>query len=288
MPRTHSIEFPAAEGVAVLRESFLAICEGKHCPAMILSQMMYWHDVKRDAAEQAAKQNEIAERGGEAPAQDVECWVYKTGAEMQKELMGLFGEKAIAAGFLYLEQRGFLRVRSNPRYPWDRTKQYLFDAAEVRNAFRKIAECIPQDRAIDSAETTVSNPQDRGLITETTPETYTKTTQTLNVGGPDTYDKLMEPIRQIVALTGDTGSERRFVQLWEIASEAGRSSAWDEAERSLRKRLGRKSLGELEKPGAYFCKTLAAILEKYGIPVPVGTPEERASVNAEIRESMGL
>src|ERR1044071_7183721 len=185
MPRSHSIEFPAADGVAVLRASFLTICEGKHCPAMILSQMMYWHDVKRDAAEQAAKQNEIAERGGEAPAQDVECWVYKTGAEMQKELLGLFGEKAIAAGFLYLEQRGFLRVRSNPRYPWDRTKQYLFDAAEVRNAFRNFAEWNPQDCAIDSAEATVSNPQDRALITETTPYITSEKT-TLNVGGTDT------------------------------------------------------------------------------------------------------
>lgn len=288
MPRTHSIEFPAAEGVAVLRESFLAICEGKHCPAMILSQMMYWHDVKRDAAEQAAKQNEIAERGGETPAQDVECWVYKTGAEMQKELMGLFGEKAIAAGFLYLEQRGFLRVRSNPRYPWDRTKQYLFDAAEVRNAFRNFAECIPQNRAIDSAETTLSNPQDRALITETTSEIYTETTRTLNVGGADTYSKLMEPVTEIAALTGDTKSLRRFTQLWEVARDAGWSSVWDEAKRSLQKRMASSKLGPLKNPGAYFSETVVALLEKRGIPVPSGTPEEHARVQAEIEESLRL
>ena len=120
------------------------------------------------------------------------------------------------------------------------------------------------------------------LLPETTSE------KTLNVREGDGYRSAYECVERVVTLTGDTKSLRRFEQLFEIARDSGWASAWDEAERSLRNRLARETLGPLEKPGAYFCKALAEILTKRGVTVPVGSAQQREAVRDEIAHSLGL
>ncbi len=116
---------------------------------------------------------------------------------------------------------------------------------------------------------------------------FEKDSGTLNVKGElDLMKATLEPIQRVVALTGDTHSVRRFEQLWEVAVQAGWGSAWDEALRSLRKRMANDALPSLEKPGAYFCAALCEILRKRGVAVPVGTAQEREDVRAQIAASL--
>jgi hypothetical protein len=61
-----------------------------------------------------------------------------------------------------------------------------------------------------------------------------------------------QAVEEIVRLSGDEGSRRRFAQLWEIAEERNGLSAWKKASQALRRRLESSEKQALERPGAYF------------------------------------
>jgi len=88
-------------------------------------------------------------------------------------------------------------------------------------------------------------------------------------------------IRRIAELTGDTKSIRRFAQLYGIAMDNKAGVLWDEALRSLKKRMTKRE-DPLKCPGAYFCSTLATLLLERGIPVPVGSKAEGEEVKAAL------
>jgi hypothetical protein len=133
MPKTHCIVHPARAQLIIIREDYLAICDKNHCAAAILNVFEYWTDVKLDNREQAETENEIA-KAGNVTTVDTSLWIYKSIPELQKELMGLFGEKKIGAALDMLQSKGFIDSRNNPKYGWDRTLQYEFQTEIVQKA----------------------------------------------------------------------------------------------------------------------------------------------------------
>ena len=117
-----------------LRQEYVEICGGNHCAAMVLSQHEYWHKNRIANRQQANSRNAGARRGGMPADQDASLWVYKSHEQMQDELMGLFGEKAIGQAYRHLMTAGFLTSRFNPSQKWDRKPQYLFLVANVQTA----------------------------------------------------------------------------------------------------------------------------------------------------------
>ncbi len=120
--------------------------------------------------------------------------------------------------------------------------------------------------------------------------------QTLNVGGecidnnqtPDRtsiLDSDDEAVCTIVALTGDAKSTRRFAQLREICADHGKIGCWTEALRSTERAIKRDTV-EPQKRGAYFCAAIVRQLERKGITVPSGTPQERDEVHGLIAASL--
>ena len=75
-------------------------------------------------------------------------------------------------------------------------------------------------------------------------------------------------VEEIVALTGDEASKKRFWQLWEVAERNQALSAWNAALRALQVRQRASSQQTLERPGAYFCKICVKEMEKREIFVP--------------------
>ena len=126
MIRESCIKHPARNPTVVLRADYLRLCDGDHCAAMILSQHEHWHNVRLENLQQAREHNKAAVRGSEQPTQDVELWVYQAQLAMKGQLMGLFGDKAITTGYKTILDKGFLQKRTNPRFTWDKTLQYLF------------------------------------------------------------------------------------------------------------------------------------------------------------------
>ena len=134
MSKIHPVSFRASSHIAVLREDFVAICDGDDCAAMVLSQMMYWHEVKVASRDQAERENAKLLRMGKRPTQSTDLWVYKSQPEMQTELLAKHGEKAISAAFGLLTARKFLLQRGNAEDKRDRTRQYLFNIPVVQSA----------------------------------------------------------------------------------------------------------------------------------------------------------
>ena len=89
---------------------------------------------------------------------------------------------------------------------------------------------------------------------------------------------------EAIRLTGDEKSRKRYQQLAGIVVEAGREDLWDTVFQVTEARL-RKTSPPLGAPGAYFCGTLAKLLLDAGVYAPVGSPAERADVQAQIAAS---
>ena len=112
-----------------------------------------------------------------------------------------------------------------------------------------------------------------------------KESGTLNVSERGFDKSFLPEVRNLAGITGDTKSLRRFGQLYDIAMNAGQIDQWDEAVRSLRRRMAAsEKMGPLRSPGAYFCKTLSELLLRQGVAVPVGSKAERE----EIRTSLDI
>ena len=75
-------------------------------------------------------------------------------------------------------------------------------------------------------------------------------------------------VEEIVTLTGDEGSRRRFEQLWEIAEGNQALDAWSAALRAVQRRLQATAKQPLDRPGAYFSAICLKELEKREVFVP--------------------
>lgn len=91
---------------------------------------------------------------------------------------------------------------------------------------------------------------------------------TLNASGTDIYALRDQAVAEVVALTGDDWSLRRFQQLWEVAEAHDALDAWKAALRATQRRLRASSKEGLDRPGAYFDRICVQELEKRGIFLP--------------------
>lgn len=94
-------------------------------------------------------------------------------------------------------------------------------------------------------------------------------------------------ISELVALTRDEGSLRRFQQLWEIAEGKGALDAWNAALRATQRRLRSSSKQPLDRPGAYFDAICVQELEKREVFVPtIAEKQADLGVGDTIRQGL--
>jgi hypothetical protein len=94
-----------------------------------------------------------------------------------------------------------------------------------------------------------------------------------------------QKIDEVVSLTDDAASSRRFRQLYEIADKAGLLDEWDKAYKATETAL-KRATKPVAAPGAYFGSILAHALTENGVAVPVGTVAERSEVRSLIAQSL--
>ena len=171
--KTKCITHPPRQTLVIIREDYLAICDGNHCAAAIMNIFEYWNDHKEANREQAAIENKIAAEGGAAAVND-ELWIYKSIPDLKAELLGLFGESKISAALDLIKKKGFLDSRNNPKYGWDRTLQYQLNVSVTQalilrhGTSRKI-------KASKVAKVRLRSVENKAAIPKTTTETTTKT-----------------------------------------------------------------------------------------------------------------
>lgn len=132
MSKSSCITHPPRQQIVLIREDYVAICDGNHCAAAILNVFEYWTNIKLGQSEQASIENQIAAAGNVAGVDDG-LWIYKSVADLKKELIGLFGDSTISKALTLIQSKGLIEQRNNPKYGWDRTLQYLFKTETVQS-----------------------------------------------------------------------------------------------------------------------------------------------------------
>jgi hypothetical protein len=170
MSNTSIVPLRPKARMVVLHEDLVAICEGDHCRSAILRLLIYWTDIKIQTFKRR--------KGREDPNG---LWIFKKQEDFAREILDLYGTDKIAASLRWLVSRGYIEIRRNPRFGWDRTKQYLLRADIVQEALRTsvpTAESELESRTSQVTKTdksVFSTSESREAIPETTHQTTTET-----------------------------------------------------------------------------------------------------------------
>jgi len=94
-------------------------------------------------------------------------------------------------------------------------------------------------------------------------------------------------VGEIVEVTGDAQSLRRFGQLFDVCETACRGDLWEVAVKATKSAVDRWG-ADLEAPGAYFQKTLGQLCRDNDVDFPFGTKAERDAVKAAAKASTAV
>src|SRR3954447_22521337 len=130
MGRASIIPELSKEPLVLIRSSFLSLCNGDHCAAALLNNFVYWHNwcVDRERQDNAAKAADPGHQSAEPG-----YWFWKTGEELENDLLRLFSGKKIRVATALLVEKGYIETRNNPKDPFDRTKQFRLFADQLRS-----------------------------------------------------------------------------------------------------------------------------------------------------------
>lgn len=190
MSKSSVIPHSKNQQLVIIREDYLAICEGDHCAAALLNVFEYWTNVKLANKEQAEIDNAIANAEGVEAKQSVDLWIYKRVPDLKDELLGLFGESKISAALGILHDHGFIVKRTNPRFKWDKTMQYMVITEAIENSLAKIQTRSRKNKASKTLNQVSEGHESKAAIPETTTETTTENNTALERVGVSNISKM--------------------------------------------------------------------------------------------------
>lgn len=121
---------------AVIKEEFVAIT-GDFVKAVLLNQFVYWSERVSDFDKFIIQENERAVKHG-LDAQDLaHGWIYKSAEELSAETMLNLSPASVRTHIKSLIDNGYLDERNNPKYKWDRTKQYRVNLLAIARALNE-------------------------------------------------------------------------------------------------------------------------------------------------------
>ncbi|MHA1592412.1 MAG: hypothetical protein ACTSUP_08075 [Candidatus Heimdallarchaeaceae archaeon] len=136
--------------VAVIRDAYVVITNN-YKEAVILNQFIYWTMRVYDYDNFITEENErITKENNNAPRIELTSgWIYKKAEALSKETLLGLNPGTIRTYIRNLVEAGYISERNNPKYSWDKTKQYRINPQII---IEKIQEkdselTIPQDLA---------------------------------------------------------------------------------------------------------------------------------------------
>ena len=116
---------------AIIKEEILAIT-GDYISAIILHQFIYWSEriedfdiFIREEKERMIKENISTN------FEELNGWIYKSAEQLSQETMLGLSPSNMRKYIKQLIDLGFLSERTNPKFKWDRTKQYRVNLYEI-------------------------------------------------------------------------------------------------------------------------------------------------------------
>lgn len=175
MTKSSCIQHPPSMIIVMIRQDYLALCQDApdpHCAAALLNNMEYWTNIKLANSRQVEIENAIAANEGAPLLPDDGTWVYKTHEETQCDLLELFGRNKIVNNMAWLVSVGYLETRANPRYKWDKTKQYSLNLQTLQDAILNLPSF--KTKRSNSAKLNDGKGKSKRTIPESTTETTTE------------------------------------------------------------------------------------------------------------------
>lgn len=173
---------------AVIKEEYVAIT-GDFIKAIILNQFIYWSERINDVDKYIIEENKRLCQKGDNPIELTDGWIYKTCEELSKETMLNLTNATIRNHISKLVELGFLDERQNPKYKWDRTKQYRVNLINIIKALSdkgyhlqdyKYDVSLIKNAILKNENGSLKNEngsyENQNAIPKTTIETTTKTT----------------------------------------------------------------------------------------------------------------
>lgn len=285
--RSSSIPLLQNEPLVVVRASFLRLCDGDHCAAVLLNNFVYWHDWcvthgRYDVTASAADPDH-------QPA-DPERWFWKTTEGLvNDDLLRLWGEKKVRAAIDLLEAKRYAQSRFNPKNRYDRTKQYRLVPERLTadlQQWRKIQDERSADASPEGPDASGKNTECALSISCETPSTRQKrrieTAQT-----PDLLTETTEPEITEAGISSSSSPSARPTpgggRKTEVGSPTGAMIDRWAADRHIRRRRDDQSYGG---PDPHWCATWGQYCEERGIhdPGTVFQVMDRAKSMADRRE----
>lgn len=186
---------------AVIKEE-LVILTGDFKLAIILNQMIYWSERVKDFDKFIIEEkNRYQLEDKETDLELQNGWIYKTAEELAEDTLLGISASNMRTQIKKLISDGFITERTNPKFKWDRTKQYRVDlmkiqkelmklgysleghsldglissSSEIENASRQNEKSNSNKRKIEPNKTENQTTQNRRAIPEITTETITET-----------------------------------------------------------------------------------------------------------------
>lgn len=118
---------------AVIKEEYVAIT-GDFVKATLLNQFIYWSERVKDFDGFIEQENKRALDHGLTQQDITNGWLYKTAEELSEETMLGLSVASMRTHIKTLIDLNYISERNNPKYKWDRTKQYRVNLVEIAKA----------------------------------------------------------------------------------------------------------------------------------------------------------
>ena len=167
------------DGVCLLKESYLNVCNGHKGAGLLLNLFIYWHDIKVNMVIKNQIINDVAERHGDERVNDETLFQWHTAEELYNSLMGLVGKQAISEGVKLLEKKGYISLHKNPnpRYKFDNTRFFLIHPEPINADLTDLGTSTDQISNTVEPNKYDEMPRSVETSTKTTSKTTSKTTK---------------------------------------------------------------------------------------------------------------
>ena len=188
---------------AVIREEFVVLT-GDYIKAIILNQFLYWTDRINDIDNFITEERKRLEQEGLSVNIDLQKgWIYKTAEELLDEIMLGMAQTTIRVHVKKLLETGYLLERNNPKFKWDKTKQYRVDLLKIQKDLLKLGYTLQgyklplivtpiSEIKLPSSESELREYENRGAIPDITSKTKSNNNKTIAA------EKTPSPHKQVI------------------------------------------------------------------------------------------
>lgn len=205
---------------AVIKEELVELT-GSHVLALILQQFIYWSELVKDFDRFILEEKQRAELNGiETGIEPTSGWIYKTAEELSEETMLGLASTTMRYHLKKLVNMGFISERNNPKYRWDRTKQYRVNIVKIQHELWKLgfpldkysqpllSELRTSESELREQKSEVQKQENRGAIPEITTEITNK-----DISEAQLKDEFEQWWRDYPRKKGKGGARKKWIKL---------------------------------------------------------------------------